>query len=872
MADLNSYDSHDILLVNKPDNSIDDFDKYFINFSNISEIDNQLLIKELNELPCCLNEFLEKKMKTTKERFQLLELRNKNIKIKLYSMIYCAKEIVVCQYCRKHWSNPYMLKEIEINFAETNSNICICAAENHDFFKLNIIFNDLNDEIKGEIEEIRSLYEEDTIIQNKVIKVKDKILKLIQDKDKDTKLKIISSLMKINSIKSFFFQLDYNDEIYKIAFSCLKVNKNYSNYNIIMFEYLNNFFFQNFHLNEINMMLSDNSNYNYTALPALYYNNPDYFSYSFFFRAYRKKLISDIIDTNKVIYFLKKEQCLSNDIICSHMMNIENFPIDFFSNGFFSIDCISNLNSEELSKFKQNLNNHLFIISSIFRNQLYEIFFDFLKYGKTEHISLLDKSNKFSKLILESILDLSSALISPKNLIFSIKVLKDLLNNYLLYMFNFLDDNKIRKIAFLSSFSLSIGLYPKYQIEERKNDNYSDIKQEEFQEIFNTIDDNVNKIIKGKKRRKNNSLYNILIVSKLLKIYKIKLNYDDDKFKIEDLYYDFNEIILNIIEKDYPIKLTNKIIQLLNGNSEELNIYLGYLVKIISLCCTNIIGSSYIYNSNFIPKLLLIIKKLNYSIYSEIILDLLIILKVTFNREIIDISFLKMKNEENEMTVKEYLIDILFRNEPIISNNSMYDFNLFDRLLKKINTIYSFIFEKGKKKLFSESFDGINSDASYLKIIKTISKNMTEEFNKLKWKNEIIPITVFTKNEELIDINEKKIEKLIKEKIKNINEKIPRFILIDILRCLENLNQTNFYLEYKDDSYFVNNKYNLYSIINEDKLPFSIKSLILNYLLKLVITLKIDKNNKRKYRRYKCKNSQIYPTRFIKMFREFKSN
>ena len=104
MSDLKTID---ILLLNQTENSNEpfikedagssnDFDKSFINFPNISKKDIKLLIKEINELPCCLNEFLEKKMKTPKERFQLLELRNKNIKIKFLSTTYLTKEIIMC--------------------------------------------------------------------------------------------------------------------------------------------------------------------------------------------------------------------------------------------------------------------------------------------------------------------------------------------------------------------------------------------------------------------------------------------------------------------------------------------------------------------------------------------------------------------------------------------------------------------------------------------------------------------------------------------------------------------------------------------------------------------------------------------------------
>ena len=68
-------------------------------------------------------------------------------------------------------------------------------------------------------------------------------------------------------------------------------------------------------------------------------------------------------------------------------------------------------------------------------------------------------------------------------------------------------------------------------------------------------------------------------------------------------------------------------------------------------------------------------------------------------------------------------------------------------------------------------------------------------------------------------------------------------MIIDIIRCLENLNQTNFYLNFEEETFFNDKKYDLTSIIMNENLPFAIKSLILNFLLKLVLTLKINKEN-----------------------------
>ena len=64
---------------------------------------------------------------------------------------------------------------------------------------------------------------------------------------------------------------------------------------------------------------------------------------------------------------------------------------------------------------------------------------------------------------------------------------------------------------------------------------------------------------------------------------------------------------------------------------------------------------------------------------------------------------------------------------------------------------------------------------------------------------------------------------------------------------MENLNQTNFYLKYDENSYLIDDKFDLTSIIINDKLPLAVKSIILNYLLKLVLSLKIEPNSNKIY-------------------------
>jgi len=568
----------------------------------------------------------------------------------------------------------------------------------------------------------------------------------------------------------------------------------------------------------------------------LYYYNPDIFSYSFFFQVYRKKIISKNIESCECISFLRKLG-INNDILCSHMMNDLYLVPELFSFGFFSLDSISQLNSKELIQFKRKLN--FSYINSILANQFCEIFNDFIYNGFTKRLSLMDKSNHFSKLLIEKIID-SIGLLIVDSAYKAVSEIKNILIKYPLFNFQFYDENKYRIIVLLSSYS--------YSISQQK----SIFKEcDTYEKIFELIENKIIEIIaKNKLRKKNDSQQNILIVKKILDLYNLKYN------NIEELYlYDFNNLLQNIITNNYPMKIADEILKIIKSpfyNSGEIkldNVYLEYLLKITLLCCINIVGGSYIYNSDFIPKILEIIQILNFNDYSHFILEMLMILKICFNKQVIDFSFLSIKNEDEEMTLKEYLIDILFRNEPIISNESMYNFNIFNRLLKRINTIYEFIFERKNIKILPESFVDTNFEDSYLNIIKSIILNMKKEFCQMNWKNEYKNMIFLPndKKDKLIDENEKQLEKKINEEIKKINKNIPGFILLDLLRSLENLNQTNFYLKYDESSYLINDKYDLTSIIINDKLPLAVKSLLLNFLFKMTLSLKYKPNSNQIY-------------------------
>ena len=269
--------------------------------------------------------------------------------------------------------------------------------------------------------------------------------------------------------------------------------------------------------------------------------------------------------------------------------------------------------------------------------------------------------------------------------------------------------------------------------------------------------------------------------------------------------FDFTNLIQNLIEIDFPMKLIEETLKTFEIFGDEQQnkqkIYFAYLTKITLLFCSNIVGGSYIYTSNFIPKMLNILKQTNFNEFSEFVLEMISILKISFNRKIIDYSFMVIKNMENSMNLKEFLFYVLFRNDPVSLNDSFYYFKNFERKLKRIKSNYNFIFEKGNK-IFTDSFKNIKFDESFLNIIKTIALNMKDEFVDFENQVNYQEIYVVLTDEEIFEKNEKKIDDIINKEIKNIKEKIPGFILIDILCCLENLNQTNFYLNFEEESFF----------------------------------------------------------------------
>ena len=136
-----------------------EFSKY-LKAALIEEIDIQSQINKLNNLPRCLNEFLEEIMDNPNGLSQLLEIRLRNHKIKMSKTM---NDIMVCQWCNDNCFKLKSSTEEEINFSRTNSKVCACSVESHDIFHYK---NSLKVNI-DEVKEIKKIVDLKNELKNK---------------------------------------------------------------------------------------------------------------------------------------------------------------------------------------------------------------------------------------------------------------------------------------------------------------------------------------------------------------------------------------------------------------------------------------------------------------------------------------------------------------------------------------------------------------------------------------------------------------------------------------------------------------------------------------------------------------------------------
>lgn len=102
-------------------------------------------------------------------------------------------------------NNYFYLIENEIDFAETNSKICSCGAENHEYnyYIIQKTNFKLSSNEEKEIDKITDLCKDYTIIEKQKL-FREKVINLIEGKENDKILEIISNMLNINEIKINF--------------------------------------------------------------------------------------------------------------------------------------------------------------------------------------------------------------------------------------------------------------------------------------------------------------------------------------------------------------------------------------------------------------------------------------------------------------------------------------------------------------------------------------------------------------------------------------------------------------------------------------------------------------------------------------------
>ena len=453
----------------------------FLIKNDFVKYDIQTLIEKLNNLPTCLNSFLESLMNDPNGLSKLLEIRRKNIKIKMYKLI----NYFVCQWCKENCLKYLIQEEKEINITETNSKICMCGIENHIYF----IYEEkilLNPEDQNEIKKIIDIHNDISIEYDKKHKIiKEKILTLIKGKENERILQIISYILNVNFLENYFYHYSFNDEIFKIILSCIKENKDCSYFNNVMYFYFRNFIINNISIKNPPIFIFNDEFMSIDTVPALYYCKPDAFYFSFYFQVYRKRIVSKWLESHEVFSFLRKNG-ISNDVLCSHLLNTHPIP-EIFSFGLLSLDLIFTNSKIKTSKFNIAISNNLIYI---FVNQNCDIFADFMNHGKTNRICLIEGKNYFSKIFYDKILEqILGLFLSGKQRNF--KIVKDILIRFPLFRMSLNDENKERILIALSSFA--------FLMEKEKKNLFNE--SDNFETIFASIENEVKKIFNENKKK-----------------------------------------------------------------------------------------------------------------------------------------------------------------------------------------------------------------------------------------------------------------------------------------------------------------------------------------------------------------------------------
>ena len=791
----------------------------------------------------CINFYLENTFSNRNNISDFWDLFNSNAKIELFYEESKNQIHFYCKWCKDNCNNNLQFKSIEkdIIFPFLNKKFKICNCKKihkEENPNINQKINEFND-LKNDIEKtkfINNLF----FVQNFVSyhDINDFELK----KEYNFSNFIIFSPVtnqKFEIIKNYIeLKFKYNSDIFQNIFSNFdqlnQLNKiDFKEFNIDLIHNFCEFYFQKYFLkdlktNEISLLDLIEENL-----------NPGDFSFSFEINK-KNRIVNTLIKNNYITFFYKcgisYEQFYKINFI-NKKIYYDLITFCLFSNNFCNI--LNNMYKGFLiprdcnSKFM----NHIYMI---------EIFNDFMVNGKLNVLSFFDKENAVSRINLRRLLLILLMKDNNKKLQTFIGIM-----DYFDFKNMFLDNSKERILVFLSSY-----IYSKNKTILEDND--FNLKRE-IKEILN---------IKKEKKGYQNSY----ITTKLLKYLKITL-FDIDYTSMKN-YYCFTDLVNKIIHMNLLEKmLTDFLNETLEANK------LIDILKLATLCCINDIGIDYLYNSCLLDKILRIII---FIIKSPKKYENIDKIKDKTIKSMIDDNSINIESieEEGEVNLQEIFIELIinltltFKNEELVFKLQKLNFdslpknkyyyilkllifeqninNIFDGdnyLLFRINLLFHLL-EKNNNDLIFNSFSESKIDDPYSDIIAKKLLNL-EIDNKIE--------QIFdkeTKYEEINDVNFKKkyLEPYI-DMNKNAKSKklFKSYYIIFILQTLKLLDNC-FFLGY--DKYrklfnkeiiSFNKNFDLINLIKNENIPFSVKSLLLNFLFIFVLApSKVSNENNNK--------------------------
>ena len=709
-------------------------------------------------------------------------IKEGNNELEIYTCFNCTKQTeYICKWCKENCHGHKYHFENNIKIKKINK------IQNQKITNFNCICSQNNHNINKNTS-YKELYELINKYNNfSSIKFYDSIneiiTNMINNKDYEELFDLLSYIKDNNIVFKKIFK--YNDPIWS---DLIRINDEKMKVNIV-------YFYFEFYIYDYFIIYDDQKKYK-TNLLLWFYDKAINNKYIIC-----NDYINDIMEVKIRIYiklkiiqpisFLRMEG-ISLEKMFEYLLHSE-FILDIQNLNFLlwnllikysSLPIIENNNNVQFNIINSsNYKEESNFLSIKAANDL-EIFEDFLELGYTKKASFINKNNILLKRLL---IDMYKE--NNKYLFTFMKII--LLNNKIIaYDESIFNKDKIFNMLYFYLNKDKIAIINDYNFD--------------INNILVIIDDFINELKNMSKKIDKYILYQ-KIEDLIINIYKY---YKDIKIEILDEFFNKFIKLLNLIVRDEG--------KYFFINSSCINIILNFMIKDLEL--KNEIHLNFFFSFIDILKSLpnskiensinsFLISGKNFKKENKCLLYYLFI-----NPEIEEISFLKPENYEklfNEMNDFYLKIFEIKRIKSLIKYFKDYDLNItVDELIKKI--IKKII--NGKNNFFEftlQRFD--NKD----------NKILENELNDMKKNNTIsdIYILYFIKNMLFLE------------------NKFP-YLSQNIF-----LNFSSF-LNFENKSISKTKEYNNIEIIKNEQIPLCIKSLLLKLILKLGLTLKIDKFNK----------------------------